>query len=297
MNNNQIKNPDFQLNDNKPKAVLLMIISALGFSLMGVMVRYSGDLPVFEKVFFRNLVSLFIAFFVLKRLNGHGNLFGRRENQKFLLSRSLLGLCGVILYFYAIDNLVLSDAFALNRISPFFILIFSWYFLKEIITKVHILSFVLVFLGATLIIKPQFNYSVIPAVSGLLSAVFAGGAYTLVRFLKNKERSATIVFYFSFVSVVGMIPLVFLDFKVPNLNQFLFLILTGVCAGIGQFGLTMAYKYAPASQVSVYSYTGIIFSGILGYLFWGELADITAIIGAVIIISMAIILFFYNQRR
>lgn len=277
--------------DNKSKAVLYMIFSALGFSLMGVMVRYSGDIPVFEKVFFRNLVSLLIAFLILRKKND-GNLFGKRKNQKYLLSRSLLGLAGVIFYFYAINNMVLSDAFALNRISPFFVLIFAWFFLKERITKLHIASFVLVFIGALLIIKPQFNYNVLPAFSGFLSAIFAAGAYTLVRFLKDKESPTTIVFYFSLVSVIGMIPFLLLDFEVPNFEQFVFLILTGVCAGAGQFGLTYGYKYSPASQVSIYSYSGIIFSGVLGYIFLGEISDYLAILGAVLIIITATILYF-----
>jgi len=292
MDNLEANRPDLSTNDNKRKAVLYMILSAIGFSFMGVMVRYSGDIPVFEKVFFRNFVSLIIAFLIIKNIKGNGSLFGKKKNQKYLLSRSLMGLGGVVFYFYAINNLVLSDAFALNRISPFFVLIFSWFFLKERITKFHVASFVFVFIGAIMIIKPQYNYNTLPALSGFLSAIFAGGAYTLVRFLKDKESPATIVFYFSLVSVIGMIPLVLLDFKVPSFEQLVYLILTGVCAGAGQFGLTFAYKYSPASQVSIYSYTGIIFSGLLGYMFWGEISDYLAITGAILIIITAVMLYF-----
>ena len=91
--------------DNKPKAIALMVISALAFSIMGAMVKLSGDIPLFEKVFYRNLVSLGMAFIMIK--NRKVSFFGRKENQKYLLSRSLLGLLGVILSFYALNYLVL----------------------------------------------------------------------------------------------------------------------------------------------------------------------------------------------
>lgn len=279
---------------SKSKAVLYMLLSALFFAFMAAMVKLSGDIPVFEKVFFRNLISLFVAFGALK--NSNGSIFGKKENQKYLIARALLGLTGVFFYFYSISKLNLADSAMLNKLSPFFITIFAVTFLKEKLTPMKVISMIVVFLGALLVIKPQWNLSVVPSIAGFLSAAFAGGAYTLVRFLKNRENPATIVFYFSFVSVIGTFPFMLVNFAVPTKIQFIYLVLTGVFAAVAQFALTYSYKYAPASEVAIYNYVNIVFSAIIGFSIWNEIPDILSVIGGTIITLMAIIVYFQGKK-
>lgn len=279
---------------SKSKAVLYMLLSALFFSFMAAMVKLSGDIPVFEKVFFRNLISLFVALGALK--NNSGSIFGKKENQKYLIARALLGLTGVFFYFYSISKLNLADSAMLNKLSPFFVTIFAVMFLKEKLTPIKVISMIVVFLGALLVIKPQWDLSVVPAIAGFLSAAFAGGAYTLVRFLKNKENPATIVFYFSFVSVIGTLPFMLVNFVIPTKIQFIYLVLTGVFAAVAQFALTYSYKYAPASEVAIYNYVNIVFSAIIGFFIWNEIPDILSIIGGSIITLMAIIVYFQGKK-
>lgn len=281
--------------DNKPKAILFMLISALAFAFMQAMVKLAGDIPTFEKVFFRNLVSLFIAWYTIHKTNT--NMFGKRENQKYLLGRSLLGLGGVIFYFYAINNLIMADAAMLNKLSPFFVTIIACLFLKEKLSKIQIPALIIIFIGSLLIIKPQFSFAILPTASGLLSAICAGGAYTLVRWLKNKENPSTIVFYFSFVSVIVMFPLTLLNFQLPMGIQWLYLFGTGIFAAIGQYGLTFAYKYSPASEISIYNYMTIIFAAIIGFIVWDEVPDLLSLLGSILIIGMAIVTFLYENKR
>ena len=281
--------------NNKTKAVLYMLLSALGFAFMGAMVKLAGNLPVIEKVFFRNFISLFVAFGALKKTTGP--ILGKRENQKYLLARALLGLTGMFLYFYSIDHLKLADSAMLNKLSPFFITLFAIMFLKEELTSMKVVSMVIVFMGALLVIKPQWDLSIIPAIAGFLSAAFAGGAYTLVRFLKDRENPSTIVFYFSLVSVLGAFPFMAMNFIMPTKIQFLYLILTGVFAAIAQFSLTYSYKYAPASEVAIYNYVNIVFSGIIGFFIWNEIPDKLSVLGGFIILVMATIVYFYNKKR
>ena len=281
--------------DNKPKAIILILISALSFAIMGAMVKLAGDIPLFEKVFYRNLISLGMAFIMIK--NKNTSFFGKKENQLYLISRSILGLLGVVLSFYAINYLVLSDASMLNKISPFFVTLFAVFFLKEKLTKIQIPVLIIVFIGALLIIKPQFNFSVVPSVAGFLSAMCAGATYTIIRFLRDREKPSTIVFYFSFISVVVMFPLMMFNYQKPTMIQLLYLIGIGIFAGIAQFALTNAYRYAPASEVSIYDYTSIIFSGIIGFAIWSEIPDFLSIMGSVLIIGVAIFAFIYNGKK
>ena len=172
---------------------------------MSVTVKYVTGIPLFEKVFFRNLISLVVAFFMLKKSSAP--MFGRRENQLALLARSIFGLAGVVLNFYAIANLTLADSSMLGKLSPIFVTIMACIFLKEKIDNKQILSIIITFLGALLVIKPEFSLEMLPSLSGIMSAASAGVAYTLLRYLKDKESPDTIIFYFSLISVVFTAPL------------------------------------------------------------------------------------------
>ncbi|MCR4943282.1 MAG: DMT family transporter, partial [Clostridium sp.] len=108
---------------NRTKGIIFIIISAFGFAAMSAFVKLAGNLPSFQKTFFRNLVSLVVALSLV--LKSKDSLFGKRENQKVLILRSLLGTAGIICNYYAIDRLILSDANMLNKLSPFFVIIFS----------------------------------------------------------------------------------------------------------------------------------------------------------------------------
>src|SRR5699024_6040500 len=130
---------------DRNKGILLLLVSALGFSFMDAFMQLSGDLPTMEKAFFHNMLTLAIALgFVLRHKE---RLFGKKEHQKLLLSRSVLGAVGILLNFYAIDHLVLSDAEMLNKLSPFILIIFSAIFLKEAARRFQIIAVIVAFLG------------------------------------------------------------------------------------------------------------------------------------------------------
>jgi drug/metabolite transporter (DMT)-like permease len=265
------------------RAVLFMLISAAAFAGMGAFVKATPSVPVLEKVVVRNLITLVIAGVVTWRAGKP--FFGRRASQKYLLLRALLGVAGVTCYFYAIDHLILADAAMLNKLSPFFVAVFALLFLGEKPPKAVVLAMVVAFGGGLLVIKPRFDLGILPALVGLASAVFAGGAYTVVRSLRSREAPETIVFYFSLVTVVALSPFIVGRLYVPSWREAVLLLGIGGGAAIGQFGLTLAYRYAPAAGVSIYGYTTIVFSAMLGLAIWGEVPDVLSVAGGVLIIA------------
>lgn len=94
-----------------------------------------------------------------------------------------------------------------------------------------------------------------------------------------------------------MIPLTIINFQMPMGMQWLYLIGTGIFAAIGQYGLTFAYKYAPASEISIYNYTSIIFAAIMGFIMWGELPDWLSLLGSILIITTAVVTFLYQNKH
>ncbi len=279
---------------DKVKAAVYMSLSALSFAVMTAMVRLAGDIPIIEKVFFRNLVSTIIAFFMLRKTKF--SFFGKKENRIWLILRSAFGLLGVILFFYSVDHISLADSSMLNRLSPFFVTVFAAIFLKERITKIEVPALIIVFAASMLIVKPQFNVQVLPYLSGIISAAGGGAAYAIIRFLRNRENPLTIVFFFSFFSVVAIIPFLMIDFKIPNLEQAMYLILIGVFAAGGQFGLTYGFKYGRASEASLYSYLNVVFAAFIGFWLWTELPDLLSIISSIVIILVSVFLVFYKGK-
>ena len=282
---------------NKKKAILCILASAFSFSLMNLCVKLSGNLPSFEKSFFRNLVAMIVAFVLLMR-SGGGFSFDRK-NLPFLFLRAAIGTIGIFSNFYALSHMVLSDASMLNKLSPFFVLLFSWIFLKEELRPVHVLAIAAAFAGSLMIIKPAFDFTaMMPALIGLLGGITAGGAYTCVRYLGIRgERGPFIVFFFSAFSCIASVPLMLMNFKPMTMTQLLILLGAGLGAAGGQFGITAAYKYAPAREISIYDYSLVIFAAIWSALFFGELPDVLSVCGYILIFAMSVLMFIYNQRQ
>lgn len=274
-----------------------MITAAFGFSMMSVFVHLAGDLPVFQKAFFRNVVALiFVTGIMLKRKIG---FVPDKKNVPALLGRSFFGTVGLLCNFYAIDKLVLADANMLNKLSPFFAIVFSIFLLSERPTAVQVLSVFAAFAGSAFIIKPSLGgYAVFPAIVGATGGMGAGLAYTFVRYLGGKgENSFRIIFFFSAFSSLVCIPFMLADFEPFSLKALIFLICAGISASVGQFGITKAYVCAPAKEISVYDYTQVLFAALFGFLIFGQIPDFLSVIGYCLICGAGIGMFFYNRKR
>ena len=281
----------------KQKGILFIILAAMFFALMNCFVRLSGDLPTVQKSFFRNLVAVFVAFVVLMR-SGVGFSY-RLEDMPLLLTRSIMGTMGILGNFYAVDHLNIADASMLNKMAPFFTLLFSFILLREKISLVQGLAVAGAFLGSLLILRPTgFDLTRLPAFVGLLGGMGAGIAYAFVRLLGTRgEKGPFIVFFFSAFSVLILLPFVIMGYHPMQWWQLGSLLLAGLAATGGQFGVTMAYCYAPAREISVYDYSQIIFSTIWGFLFFGQIPDAMSLAGYVIICAMGIWIFVYNKKK
>lgn len=283
---------------DKYLGIVYIIFSAFCFSVMNMCVQLAGDVPFIQKTFFRNFVAVICAVFVMVK-QGISWKPQHNGNIPFLIIRSLCGTIGIFGNFYALGHLLLADASMLNKMSPFFAVVFSFIFLKEKMTIFQIAAVVVSFVGSLFIIKPTFeNVALFPALAGLIGGMGAGAAYTTVRVLgKRGEKGPYIVFFFSAFSCLVVLPYLLFNFSPMTLFQFLVLIGAGIAAAGGQFSITAAYCYAPAREISIFDYTQIIFASILGFVLFGQLPDIWSVIGYVVICSAAVAMFFYNSKR
>jgi len=281
------------VNDNE-KGIAYMLLSSLFFALMAGTVKFLGEIPLAEKIFFRNLVGMFIAVYMIRK---NGNSI-KANNIKMVLFRSLFGVLSVAAYFYGISQLKMADAVILNKISPFFIIVLAAVFLKEEIGKPQMAALAFAVVGAVFVIKPRFDASIIPALVTLSSGIFAGTAHTILRYLRKSDSADTIVFYFCGFATLVTIPFMFFgDFVVPTVNEMLALFAVGVFGVVAQFFVTNAYRLAPAGEVSIYAYSNIIFSAVIGIFLFSEIPDGLSIFGGSVIILAGFINFQAGRKK
>lgn len=279
-------------NNNILKGIFCIIIAGFGFALMSLFVKLSGDLPSIQKGFFRNIIAVFISSIPLIKHWRVINIPRNNTGWLVLISRSVFGTIGLVLNFYAISHISLADSSIIQKLSPFIIIILSYIFFKEEMTRFQVFSIIIAFIGITLIIKPSGNNIIsMGALAALLGALCAGIAYTCVRYLGTHNISGEfIIFFFSSLSSLMLLPYLILDYRTMTYYQLLMLLLAGISATIGQYGVTFAYKFAAAKNISVFDYSQVLFSGIFGYMFFGEFPDFQSLIGYIIVISVGIVL-------
>ena len=269
--------------------VLFILGAALCFALMNLFVNLAGDLPVMQKVFFRNLIASVAVFFLLLFQKEKFRIHSK-ECLFWLFLRSFVGFLGVILNFYAIDTIgSISDASILNKLSPFFAILFSVFLLKEK-PRLYEIGFVaLAFSGALFVVKPTFTAASLPALAGVLSGASAGFAYSCVRVLSVKgERGMMTVFFFSAFSTLVALPFFIAFYEPMTPFQLFALLMAGVSATGGQFFITAAYRFAPAKEIAVFDYSQVLFAAVLGFLFLDQLPDLWSLAGYGIIIGAAV---------
>ncbi len=281
----------------KYMGIVYIVISAFCFALMNMFVHMAGDLPSVQKSFFRNFVAAVFACILL--LKDKTPFRCKRENLRYLVLRAVFGTIGILCNFYAVDRLVLADASMLNKMSPFFAVLFSYLVLKEKVTIAQALIVAGAFIGSMFVVKPTFaNMDLIPSILGLLGGICAGAAYTMVRKLGMMgEKGSFIVFFFSVFSCLVTLPWLVFDYHPMSAAQLIILFLAGLSAAGGQFSITAAYCYAPAKEISVYDYSQIIFSAGLGFFVFGQVPDLLSWLGYGMICAMAVVMFLYNNKE
>ena len=272
--------------------IVCIIVAGFGFSLMALFIKLAGNLPSMQKGFFRNIIAVGISSIPLIKHWKSINFPKGKLSWSVLISRSVFGTIGLVFNFYAITHISLADSTIIQKLSPFVILILSYIFFKEKMTKFQMIAIVIAFIGVGFIIKPSGDGFVsMGALAALLGAFCSGIAYTCVRYLGTHNVSGEfIIFFFSTLSTLLLLPYLIFDYKVMTMYQLSMLILAGASATIGQYGVTFAYKYAAAKNISVFDYSQVLFSGILGFIFFNELPDLQSLIGYIIVISIGIIL-------
>ena len=269
---------------------------------MALFISLAGDMPVFQKAFFRNLVAIFMSYFILARSPEKFRI--KKGSMPGLLMRASFGTIGILGNFYAISHTNMSDAMMLNKLSPFFAILTSIIVLKEAADSFQWAAILTALIGAIFVVKPSFLFGNLgvsgddffPLLVALIGGISAGIAYTFLRKVTlNGERPIIVVAFFSTFSCIALIPFIIFTYQPITLQQLFFCCMTGVSACFGQIFISSAYAACPAKEISIYDYSTVIFTALLGLIFLGEVPDWLSILGYAIIIGASVMNYMYNN--
>lgn len=277
-------------------AIGFLLVSTLAFAMMSIFVRMAGDLPTLQKAFFRNLVSVVVAVYMLYR--GGEGFKVQKCNRLPLMTRAISGTVALATCYYAFDHMIIADATILAKIAPFFTLLFSAWLMKEKVRPVEWAVLAVVFAGCILVIKPSFDFAAMtPALIAAFSGLNTGVSVTMVRFLQLRgEKSETIVLAFSAFSCLVFLPSLIFGYAPMTWIQFAYLMGAGLSATVGQFMMSAAYKRAPSSVLSVFEYSQVLFSAILGMIMFAQYPDVYSLMGYAIVIGASIVMAMHSKR-
>lgn len=283
--------------NNKIKGILCVLISSFSFCTMNVFIRYSGELPTTQKVFFRNIIAAIVAAIILYK--SKEKIKVQKKSIPSLIARCVFGVIAMLCNFYAVDHLLLSDVTIIAKLGPFFTIIFCYIFLKEVPKVFQIVGILVAFSGVYFVANPAFNNgSLINYLIAITGAIGMGLAYTFLRSCLNKgESKSIIVFIFSLFSSIVCFPLLIINYEPMSTFQLIMLLCAGLSATAGQFGLTYAYYFASAKDVSIYDYSQLIWAAIYSYFLFNEPFILSSVFGYFIITSAAVYIFIRERRE
>lgn len=283
--------------NNNTKGSIAIILSAVAFSIMGMIVKYTGEASLFQQVFFRNVVMAVFGAYLVKK-NNH-SFFGSKENRHLLFLRSIFGFLGVVTSYYATRILYLGDAQALLKISPFVVTVFAAILLKEKIDKTIVITLVVAFIGALIIVNPKFDSRLVPSLAAITSAVLGGIAYVIIGVISKKENpegKSTIIFLFAFWSLVFSAPFIGNIFLLET-KTLILLMVGGGFASLAQYLVTTGYAIADASRISIFDYVSLIVSPILGKIIFNENLPMNSYIGIFLILLAGYISYLNGRKK
>ncbi|MGL5617209.1 MAG: DMT family transporter [Sarcina sp.] len=279
--------------NNRLKGIILIIISAFCFAAMNGFIKKVHGIPLGEKVFYRNIMLFVVSLIMI--FKNKSSLFGTKGNRLALVGRGAFGTLGILAGFYALQHMLLPNETILADLNVFFIIIFSFIFLREKIKPIQILAIIVAFSGIFFIVHPGSHMPIFAVIVAIISAALSGGAYTIIRGLRSKEKPETIVFFLALVSLVFTVPAMIVHYVPVDTHQLL-LLFGGGCAIAGaEVSATYAYKFAAGKEISIFSYTEVIFSAIISLVAFGALPQPIQYIGYALIIIGGFIIFFYDR--
>ncbi len=256
-----------------------MFFATIFFMLVKIFVKMLPHIPPMEIVFFRCIISFLITYYLLKR-NEH-NIFG--TNRSLLMLRGIFGTIGLYCYFVILQEIPLATASTLIYFTPLLTSLVGVFILKEKMSTIQWILLFVAFFGIILIQGFDSRVNIFYLLIGLGGSLCAAFAYSIIRYLRDKEHSLVLMIYFPMIAfpIGGLISI--FNWVQPNLIDLFLLILIGVFTQFAQYFMTKAFQSEKVSKVSIVSYSELVFVLLIGNIFFDEKFNFLVYLGMILV--------------
>ena len=256
-----------------------MFFATIFFMVVKIFVKMLPHIPPMEIVFFRCFISFLITYYLLKR-KGH-NILG--TNRSLLMMRGIFGTIGLYCYFVILQEIPLATASTLIYFTPLFTSLVGVFLLREKMSIIQWILLLIAFFGIILIQGFDSRVNIFYLLIGLGGSLCAAFAYTIIRYLRDKEHSLVLMIYFPMIAfpIGGLISI--FNWVQPNLIDLSLLILIGVFTQFAQYFMTKAFQSEKVSKVSIVSYSELVFVLLIGNIFFDEKFEFLVYLGMILV--------------
>ena len=213
-----------------------------------------------------------------------------------LVVRGLLTVTATVAFYYSLEFLALDDAVAISLSAPIFVAMFSGWILGERVPLVRWIAVLVGFAGVAIVFPPSTGLADVWALVALLSALCYALGMMVNRILTRTEDSLTILFYMTTVGGLVLLPLMPFVWKTTPLWEFFLLFVVGLMAGIAQYLVVQAYRYAAANTIITFDYIGVLYVAFVSYLVFAEIPSLNLVEGAALLAASGIFITFDEAR-
>ena len=279
---------------NNLLAIFFMVLTGACMVAVMVNLRYLDEsLPSVQVAFIRYLFGLAIIFpFALQEL--------KLRNLKIpIIKHGIRGTLhgfGVVLWFYSVSQITLSQVTAISYLTPIFTTIGAIIVFKERLTKQRFLAILTAIIGAILILRPGLEVISAGKWAQLFSTLLFAASYLITKNLTKTEGTFLIVFMLNLFATLTLLPFALLIWISPSVIDLGLLLTIAILASFGHYFVTKAVALAPLSVTQPVIFLQLIWSTLIGLLIFGEPIDLLIIIGGGFIV-LAITQIAYSEKQ
>jgi drug/metabolite transporter (DMT)-like permease len=279
--------------------IALKLASVVLFVIMSALIKATTeDVPTGQAMFFRSFFALPI---IIGWLVWSGDLkTGLRTSRPMgHVWRGLIGVCGMGFGFSSLAYLPLPDVTAIGFAGPLMTVVLAALLLGERLRIYRISAVLLGLVGVFVILSPRLSIfsgqemertAQIGVALVLTSAMFRALVQIHIRRLAQTEKTAAIVFYFSMTTTLLSLLTLPFGWTMPDINAVIMLVCAGLIGGVAQIFITSAYRFADASVIAPFDYAAILFSMIIGYIFFADVPTVQMLLGSCIVIFSGLLI-------
>ena len=269
--------------------LLYMFLSVCTFSVMDLLVKWSGDYPTGQVLFYRGFFGILPTYFLIPK--DKLRTFYKTKRPKEHLFRCIIGLVALVAIVIALRELPLAVVVSLSYAAPLFITILSILLLSEKVGIFRWAAVLIGFIGVIVISEPGFKEMNLLYFLPIIFCIGMAFVTIAIRKLSTTEPIWLISIFFTITISIAGLTTIPMGWVMPNFQDFILLALIGVTGGAANLLLTQSYKLSEVSLVAPLKYLSLVFAVIFGYMIWNEIPTLKTLVGASLVILSSFVIF------